>query len=90
MTEPAELSDLVAYLARTSRLTASEARHLVDEVLAFLADQPEEFVCRRHRALQAQGLPNNEIYVRLRSELAHWRFRAPDYTERQIRRLIYG
>ena len=90
MAEPSELSDLVTYLARTTRLTASEALHVVNEVLAFLNDRPEEFVCRRHRALQAEGLPNNDIYVRLRDELARWRFRAPDYSERQLRRLIYG
>jgi len=90
MAESAELSELVTYLARTTRLTASEALHVVNEVLAFLNDRPEEFVCRRHRALQAEGLPNNDIYVRLRDELARWRFRAPDYSERQLRRLIYG
>ena len=90
MAEPSELSDLVAHLVRTSRLTASEALHVVDEVLSFLGDRPEEFVCRRHRALQSEGVPNDKIYARLRDELARWRFRAPDYTERQIRRLIYG
>jgi hypothetical protein len=90
MSEPNELSDLVTYLVRTSRLTRSDAVRLVDEVLSFLAERPEEFVCRRHRALQAEGLPNSEIYLRLRAELSRWRFRAPEYTERQIRRLIYG
>jgi hypothetical protein len=90
MSEPTELSDLVAYLVRTSRLTHSEVLRLIDEVLSFLDEQPEEFVCRRHRELQAEGLPNPEIYLRLRTELARRRFRAPDYTERQIRRLIYG
>jgi len=90
MAEPLELSDLVAYLVRTGRLTTSEALHVVNEVLAYLDDRPEEFVCRRHRALQAEGVPNKEIYARLRDELGRWRFRAPDYTERQIRRLIYG
>jgi hypothetical protein len=90
MAEPAELSDLIAYLTRTSRLTPSEALHVVGEVMSFLNDRPEEFICRRHRVLQAEGLPNTEIYARLRDELERWRFRAPDYTERQIRRLIYG
>lgn len=90
MAEPVELSDLVAYLVRTTRLTPSEAVHVVGEVMSFLNDRPEEFVCRRHRLLQAEGVPNSEIYSRLREELARWRFRAPDYTERQIRRLIYG
>ena len=90
MSEPSELADLVMYLVRTSRLTRSDAIRLVDEVLAFLGERPEEFVCRRHRALQAEGLSNSEIYSRLRAELPRWRFRAPEYTERQIRRLIYG
>ncbi len=90
MHEPSELPELVAYLVRTSRLTPSEAARLVDEVLTFLADRPEDFVRRRHRALQAEGVTNSEIYARLRAELARWRFRAPDYSERQIRRLIYG
>ncbi len=90
MSEPSELADLVDYLARTSRLTHSEAVRLIDEVLSFLDERPEEFVCRRHRALQAEGVPNSQIYARLRAELARWRFRAPGYSERQIRRLIYG
>jgi hypothetical protein len=90
MSEPSELADLVAYLVRTSRLTPPEAVRLIDEVLSFLAERPEEFVCRRRRALQAEGVPNGEIYARLRDELASWRFRAPEYSERQIRRLIYG
>jgi hypothetical protein len=59
-------------------------------MLSFLHEQPEEFVCRRHRELQAEGVTNTEIFARLRAELARWRFRAPEYSERQIRRLIYG
>jgi hypothetical protein len=90
MSEPVALSELVAYLVRTSRLTRSDAVRLVDEVLSFLDEQPEEFVCRRHRALKAEGLSNSEIYRRLQCELSRWRFRAPQYSERQIRRLIYG
>lgn len=90
MSGPVELSDLVAYLVRTSRLTHSDAVRLVDDVLSFLDEQPEEFVCRRHRALKAEGLPNSEIYRRLQDEVSCWRFRAPEYSERQIRRLIYG
>ena len=90
MSEATELADLVTYLVRTTRLTRPEAVRLIDEVLSFLDERPEEFVCRRHRELRAEGLSNPEIYFRLRTELARWRFRAPDYTERQIRRLIYG
>ena len=88
MSEPAE--ELVAYLVRTSRLNRQEATRLIDEVLSFLSERPEEFVCRRHRMLQSEGLSNDEIFTRLTAELRRWRFRAPEYSERQIRRIIYG
>jgi hypothetical protein len=90
MSDLNEFRDLVAYLARTSRLSPQEASHLVAEVLTFLEETPAAFVQRRHRALQAQGCSNDEIFTRLESELARWRFRAPGYTARQIRRMVYG
>src|SRR5947209_1279314 len=90
MSGPVELEDLVAYLVCTSGLTRSEVTRLLEEVLAFLDEQPEEFVCRRHRELQAEGCSNSKIFSRLSAELARRRFRAPVYTARQIRRMIYG
>jgi hypothetical protein len=90
MSESGEFEDLIIYLVRTTRLSGPEAVRLVDEVLSFLDERPEEFVCRRHRALQGEGLSNSEIFVRLSAELARWRFRAPAYSERQLRRMIYG
>ena len=90
MSEPSEFDDLILYLVRTTRLSRTEAAKLVDEVLSFLGERPEEFVCRRHRALQGDGLSNAEIFARLAAELARWRFRAPVYSARQLRRMIYG
>jgi len=90
MLEPAEFEDLITYLERSTRLSRAEAARLVGEVLAFLDERPEEFVSRRHRELQAQGLSNSEIFARLTAELEGWRFRAPAYSERQLRRMIYG
>jgi len=90
MSESAEFEDLLIYLVRTTRLSRAEAARLVDDVLTFLDEQPEEFVCRRHRALQGEGLSNSDIFVRLAAELDRWRFRAPAYSERQLRRMIYG
>ena len=90
ISEPTEFEDLVIYLVRTTRLSRAEATRLVDEVLSFLDERPEEFVSRRHRALQGEGLSNSEIFARLAAELERWRFRAPAYSERQMRRLIYG
>jgi capsid portal protein len=85
-----ELNDLVEYLARSTRLSPSELRKLIDEVLSFLDELPEDFVRRRHWSLQTRGLSNSEIFKRVASELRTRRFRAPNYTERQIRRIIYG
>ena len=90
MSDPGELEELVSYLSRSTRLTPDEGRRVIQEVLAFLHETPEAFVRRRHRAMQADGLPNSEIYLRLTAELSARRFRAPAYTERQIRRMIYG
>lgn len=85
-----DMGELVDYLARSSRLTPQEAARLVHEVLAFMSEMPEDFIRRRHLALQAQGLSNRAIYLQITTELAARRFRAPDYSERQIRRIIYG
>lgn len=90
MSEPTEFGDLADYLVRTSRLSHPEATRVIDEVLSFLNERPDEFVCRRHRALQGEGLSNDEIFSRIAAELERWRFRAPAYSERQIRRMIYG
>jgi hypothetical protein len=90
MSNLGEFQELIAYLARTSRLSHSEAQRVVAEVLSFLQETPEEYARRRHRVLQAEGLANTSIYMRLADELSAWRFRAPPYSPRQIRRMIYG
>ena len=88
--EPSDLEDLMEYLARTTRLERREAERLIDEVLSFLAEQPETFVRRRHLELQRQGLANETIFAQLEQELARRRFAAPAYTRRQLRRIVYG
>jgi len=90
LTSLAELSELTDYLARTTRLSTAEATRVVDDVLAFLNETPEHFVRRRHLALQALGYSNHAIYAQLSTDLGRWRFRAAPYSERQIRRMIYG
>lgn len=90
MSDPAELGELIAYLARSSRLSPSEASRLVQEVLEFMNETPEEFIRRRHLQLQTQGLANSQIFRELATELRARRFRAPELSERQIRRVIYG
>ena len=90
MLDGAELDELVAYLSRSGRLSLTEAERLVGEVIAFLGERPEEFVRRRHAALQRDGMANEDCYRRIAAELEQRRFRAPALSLRQIRRIIYG
>jgi hypothetical protein len=90
MADAGELDDLVAYVARSSGLDPSQARRIIDDVLNYLDEGPEDFVRRRHAALLRLGRRNDEIYVRIADELAQRRFPAPPYSLRKIRRIIYG
>lgn len=90
MSEASDLDDLVAYVARSSGLDPSQARRIVDDVLSYLGESPQDFVRRRHAALLRLGRRNDEIYPRIAGELAERRFPAPPYSIRQIRRIIYG
>lgn len=83
-------NELTTHLARTTRLTAAEAHKVIEEVLGFFDETVEAYVQRRHRQLRDQGERNEGIYRRVLDELKTRRFRAADYSERQIRRLIYG
>ncbi len=90
MSDQTELAELVEYLVRSTRLTAAEAEKVLDEVLAFMDETPEDFVRRRHLALQTQGFSNAQIFARIAQELEQRRFRAAALSERQIRRIVYG
>jgi len=90
MSDRGEFEALIDHLARMSPLTRAQAARCIEEVLAFLDEVPEAFVVRRHQALQATGLANDAIFARLVEEVAQRRFRAPAYSARQIRRIIYG
>ena len=85
-----DLDELIGYLARSGSLTPAHAARLVDDVLGFLHETVEEFVCRRHVELQRAGAANRDIYERIGMELTRRRFRAPGLSQRQIRRMVYG
>ena len=82
--------DLVDRLVASTGLTASEALRVVEDVLAFHAEPVEDYVRRRHAHLKTFGARNVEIFPRLREELRDRIVAAPDLTERQLRRIIYG
>jgi hypothetical protein len=88
--EEALLGDLVEHLVRVAPLTPEQAERVVAEVVAAMGETVEEFVQRRHRELQRDGLANAEIFARLTHELRARRFAAPGLSQRQLRRLVYG
>ena len=63
---------------------------MIGDVLAHYAEPVEDFVRRRHAALQLQGTRNPVIYRTIAAELSQRLVAAPALTERQVRRMIYG
>lgn len=84
-----DLTALLDHLEGTG-VSRGQAARLVDEVLAYFSETPEEFVRRRHRELQAEGVGNAVSFGAIATELAQRRVAAPKLSERQIRRVIYG
>jgi hypothetical protein len=82
--------ELVLHLSRTTLLEPHVATRVVEETVAYFNEPVEDLVRRRHRELQLLGLANSEIFRRIRDELCGRPVAAPELTERQIRRLIYG
>jgi hypothetical protein len=82
--------ELVEHLTRTTPLLPAAAGRVIEDVLAYFSEPVEDVVRRRHSELQAAGLTNAEIFRRIAADLSSRPVAAPDLTERQIRRLVYG
>ena len=89
-TNDEQIDALISRLVATVGLSHAQATRAVLEVFDAIDETPDDFIARRHDELQRQGLTNREIYTRLMRELDTWRFTSPSYTERQIRRRVYG
>ena len=82
--------ELIDHLERTTPLGRAQAARVVSDVLADFDEIAEEFVRRRHRELQREGLRNEDAFLRIASDLEAWRLRAPALSPRQLRRIVYG
>jgi polyhydroxyalkanoate synthesis regulator phasin len=82
--------ELVAHLVATTGLSESEARRVVEDVVAYLAEPVEDYVRRRHTEMKTYGAKNTEIFERIAAELAGRVVAAPELSERQLRRIVYG
>jgi hypothetical protein len=82
--------DLVRNVAMTTGLDDATASRVVADVVAYFGQTVEEFVRQRHAELKDKSMRNDEIWPSLMAELEHHRFTAPELTERQLRRIVYG
>jgi hypothetical protein len=82
--------DLLQHVMRTTGLPAGSAARVIADVKAYFDETVEQYVRRRHRELQARGLTNDPIFQRIKTELRERPVAAPELTERQLRRLVYG
>lgn len=82
--------DLVDHLTATTGLDRAVVRRVVEDVLAFHAEPVADYVRRRHAELRTYGARNPEIFARIAEELRRRVVAAPELSERQLRRLVYG
>lgn len=85
-----ELEELATRIASSSGLSPAVARRIVEDVIAQYMETVSEYVNRRHQELTRAGWKNPDIYRCLMEEVAVRPFAQPPYSERQIRRMIYG
>ncbi|WP_079573935.1 HU family DNA-binding protein [Krasilnikoviella flava] len=83
-------ADLVARIATSTGLSPAEAARVVEDVLAWYREPVEDYVRRRHASLRTYGHRNEEIYALIAAELRERLVAAPQLSERQVRRTIYG
>ncbi|MFZ3557717.1 MULTISPECIES: hypothetical protein [unclassified Streptomyces] len=82
--------DLIDHLTRSTALTRGEALRVIQDVLAYFDEPTEDYVRRRHRELQGQGLVNAEIFERILADLRYRAVSPPELSLRQLRRIVYG
>lgn len=82
--------DLVGHLVATTGMSEAEASRVVEDVVAYLSETVEDYVRRRHTEMKTFGAKNSEIFEQIAQELAGRVVAAPELTERQLRRIVYG
>jgi hypothetical protein len=82
--------DLVDHLIRTCPLSPAEAARVVADVLGYFSEPPDAFVPRLHRELKARGLTNDLAFAQIAAEMPQRRYGPPEFSLRQLRRIVYG
>ena len=63
---------------------------MVAEVVGYFSEPAGVFVRRRHSELRARGLANDRVFDQIAAELQQRLVAPPQYSLRQLRRIIYG
>ena len=80
----------IQHLLRVVDVSERDLQKLVLELVDHWSETTEEFVLRRHRELQREGVPNRVVYGQIADELIGRPVRVDPLTVRQVRRIIYG
>lgn len=82
--------ELVRHVAASTGLPEATATRVVADIAAYFAETVEDYVRRRHGEMRLAHRTNGEIWPQLAAELGARRFGAPELSERQLRRMVYG
>ena len=82
--------DLVRHVARSTGLDEATASRVVADVMAYFGQTVGDYVIARHENLKSRNRKNDDIWPVIMGELRDRRFHAPQVTERQLRRMVYG
>lgn len=78
------------YLLSSYPIDESLLNSLLDDMGEYLLQDVGDFIFKRHREMQKQGVKNERIYEKIQKELKTRSFAGPELSLRQIRRAIYG
>src|ERR1700722_3010072 len=83
---PQSPQDLVRRVAHSTGLDEATATRVVADVAAYFGQTVEEYVRQRHEQLKSRNHKNDDIWPLILEELSYRRFKAEEFTPRQLRR----
>jgi hypothetical protein len=83
-------AELISLVSASTGLTPGEAARVVADIVGWYRESVEQYVRRRHAYLRTYGKRNSEIFAVIAAELNDRLVAAPELSERQLRRIVYG